>query len=82
MITVLINNPNRRTGIQKLVVKLINVDENGIWIEDQKLTDLALEDLGLAALPKVITVFYPFASIHAILANLPGFSLSESKFGV
>lgn len=82
VIALVLPNPNRPGGLQRLHVKLLNVEANGIWVEEQTLTERFLAKLDLPAFPKVITVFYPYAAIHAILGNLPGLSLSEKAFDV
>ena len=81
-ITLIIPNPNRPGGLQRDRVKLLNVDDAGIWIENQALTNDVLTALDLPAAQQVLTVFYPYAAIHAILVETPGLSLSEEAFGV
>lgn len=81
-VVILFPNPNRPSGVDRINVKLLSTDDNGIWVEDQTLTNRVLASMELPAAPALITVFYPYAAIHAILGNLPGLSLSEKAFGV
>jgi hypothetical protein len=81
-IILVIPNPNRSGGLQRESVKLLNVDDAGIWIENQALTNATLAALNLPATQQVLTAFYPYAAIHAILVETPGLSLSEKAFGV
>ena len=81
MIVLLLFDPNRAGGMEKRTVKLVSVENFGIWIEDQKLTDSVLDGLNLPAAPTRVMPFFPFSSIHAIFATVPGLSLSETAFG-
>ena len=75
--------PPSQTGgsFEKRTVKLLSVDDAGIWVEDQKMTNDVLESLDLHALPALLAPFLPYSSIHAIFVNVPGMSLSEKAFG-
>jgi hypothetical protein len=80
MVIILLPDPVLHT-LEKRHVKLVSVDAAGIWIEDQELTNAALERLAIPASPIRAAMFLPFASIHAIFVSAPGVSLSEKAFG-
>jgi hypothetical protein len=82
IVTVIFLNPAYRGGLQREKVKLLHVDDAGIWIENQTLTNEVLEAMNLPATDKVAVFFHPYAAIHAIFVSLPGTSLSEKAFGV
>ena len=50
-IVLLLFDPNQSGGLQKISVKLLTVDDGGIWVEDQELTNDVLEFLNLPAVP-------------------------------
>jgi hypothetical protein len=60
-VMLLLHEPNVRSGIDNVLVKLLNVDDGGIWIEDQGLANQTLADLDLPAMPAVIAIFYPLS---------------------
>ncbi len=80
-VVLLLFDPAQPGGLEKRTVKLLTVDDGGIWVEDQKLTNDVLGSLNLPAAPALVTPFFPYSSIHAIFANVPGLSLSEKAFG-
>jgi hypothetical protein len=80
-VILLLLDPTQPGGLEKRIVKLLTVDNAGIWIEDQKLTNDVLENLKLEAAPTQVTPFFPYSAIHAIFALVPGLSLSEKAFG-
>jgi hypothetical protein len=51
-------------------VKLLGVEECGIWIESQKFTDRFLEKLQVSSAPKSMAFFMPFAQISFIAASV------------
>lgn len=65
-----------------VLVKLIDVENGGIWIESQPKTDELLEFLGVSAAPKTPIFFLPFAQIAWLQSWLEIQSLSEKSFGV
>jgi len=69
-------------GLQRIKAKLSHVDDHGIWLENQQLTEDTLRKLDLAAAQHVMMFFYPYAAIHAIVISTPGLSLSETAFGM
>lgn len=81
-INLVITDAKSVRGLRALTVKLLNVDDGGIWVEDQNLMQSVLQELSLPAAPSSVAVFYTYAAIHAILATIPGLTLSEKAFGV
>jgi hypothetical protein len=71
-----------KDGLRRENVKLVTVDDAGIWVENQTLTNEVLERMNVPATEQVAVFFYPYAAIHAIYISLPGTSLSEKAFGV
>ena len=65
-----------------VLVKLIDAEPAGIWVENQKLTNHLLTLAGLPALPKTPLVFLPFSEIAAAIIFAGGTSLNEASFGV
>jgi hypothetical protein len=64
------------------VVKLIDVEAGGIWIESQKVTDHWLAELKIASSPKTLVWFLPYAKISWILGSEDYPALSEKALGV
>ena len=78
IITLILPNPNRQGGLQREAVKLLTVEDSGIWVENQTLTNETLQALQLPATEQVAAFFYPYE----ILVSIPGTSLSEKAFGI
>jgi hypothetical protein len=64
------------------VVKLLDVDDGGIWIEAQQLTERFLRDIGQQATLRSPVYFVPYAKISWIARFAGGPALSESSFGL
>lgn len=63
-------------------VKLHAIENGGIWIESQNLTDVMLSNIGASAAPKTLIYFVPFHQITFVWHALDVPSLSETKLGV
>ena len=64
------------------VVKLLNVETGGIWIESQKLTNHFLSEINVQQAPKTLVAFVPFQQIAWIFGSIDSPALSEKSFGV
>jgi hypothetical protein len=64
------------------VVKLIDVEAGGIWIESQKITDHWLAELKVASAPKTFVWFLPYAKLSWILGSEDYPALSEKALGL
>jgi hypothetical protein len=65
-----------------LELKLHGFDFGGIWVENQKLTDMVLEILNKAATPTTPVFFVPYSAIHFACTAVEGQSLSAGKLGL
>jgi hypothetical protein len=65
-----------------LQLKLHGVEQGGIWVENQELTDSILETVNEAALPVQPIFFVPYSSIAWAVAVIEGQSLSAEKLGL
>lgn len=64
------------------VVKLIDVETGGIWIESQDLTDHWLGQVKVATSPKTLVWFVPYAKISWIMGSEDYPALSEKALGL
>lgn len=64
------------------VVKLVDVDAGGIWIESQKTTDHWLAELKITSSPRTLVWFLPYAKISWILGSEDYPALSEKALGI
>jgi hypothetical protein len=80
-VILLLLDPTLPGHLEQITAKLLTVDDGGIWIENQQLTNDVLAKMKLPAAPQLLAMFLPYAAIHAIFANVPGLSLSEKAFG-
>lgn len=64
------------------VFKLHAVEPSGLWVENQKLTDRFLTQIGVASSPKALVLFLPFQQIDFVLGSVDAPGLSERAFGV
>ncbi len=64
-------------------VKLVGVENGGVWIESQSKTNELLELSGRASLPKTPVFFLPFATIAWISswAEVPAFAVKSFAAG-
>jgi hypothetical protein len=65
-----------------LTLKLHGFDDGGIWVENQKLTDMVLKILGESSLPNTPIFFVPYSSIRFAFVAVEGQSLSAEKLGL
>jgi hypothetical protein len=70
-------NPN-----QLQTLKLHGVEEGGIWVESNELTQLMLAKISRHASSKTPIFFVPFHQIQFLLHSTEQISLSEKAFGV
>jgi hypothetical protein len=63
------------TEMQK--VKLHLVEDSGIWIESQSLTDKILQSQKVTMAPKTLVFFVPWSQITFVLSSLDMPSISE-----
>jgi hypothetical protein len=63
-------------------VTIVGVENGGIWIESQTLTNFALQSLKIAASPKSLRWFVPYSGIALAMTGGGGPALDESAFGV
>jgi hypothetical protein len=68
------------TDLQKL--KLHGVENGGLWIESQELTNVFLSRVGAQTAPKTMVFFLPYHQISFVLGSLDVPSLSEKAYGV
>lgn len=63
-------------------LKLHAVEDAGIWVENQKLTNQILSVAGVSASPKTAIFFLPWQQIVTIVGSLDVPGLSEKQLGV
>ena len=63
-------------------LRLIGIEDGGIWVESQALSNLWLAKLGLPASPRTLVWFLPYHEIKIVMHSIEQTSLSESAFGV
>jgi hypothetical protein len=68
------------TLLQK--VTLLGVENGGIWVHSQELTNKMLSQLGHASAPTSMAFFYPYCEISFAMKNIPGIALNETAFGL
>ncbi len=64
------------------MVKLVAVDNGGIWIESQDATEHFLQQFKLTSAPKTPIWFLPFSQISWILGSEDYPSMSEKSLGL
>ena len=65
-----------------LQLKLHGIEQGGIWVENQELTDSVLETVNVTTLPMQPVFFVPYTSIVWAVAVIEGQSLSAEKLGL
>lgn len=63
--------------IQFQEVKLLAVEDAGVWVESQKFMNQLLQKVGVTMSPKTMVFFLPFSQIAFIAASLDSPSISE-----
>jgi hypothetical protein len=63
-------------------VKLIAVDDGGIWIESQDATESFMRQVKRTSLPKTLVYFLPYAQIAWIMGTEDYPSMSEKSLGL
>ena len=69
-----------KTKLQR--IKLLGVENGGLWIESQSVTEMALGISNAQAAPKTLVLFLPWHQITVILSSADYPSLSEIELGV
>ncbi len=64
------------------LVKLLSVENGGIWVESQDATDHYLAEAERQSAPKTLVWFLPFAQVAWIPGSTDYPALSEKGFGV
>ena len=67
-------------AMQKM--KLLAIEQSGIWVEHQKSTNLLLTKIGAQSSPKTLVFFLPWHEIRMIWGSLDAPSLNEKSFDV
>ena len=67
---------------QLLELKLEGVEQGGIWIQSQKLTDDLLRAMVRPSLEGTLVVFVPYSAIQYAVVLGEGVSLSAEKLGL
>jgi len=68
------------TKFQKVI--LHGVEDGGIWIESQSLTNQLLEKFSVAASPRTAIFFLPWHQVSLVMDSLDVPALSEKGLGV
>jgi hypothetical protein len=63
-------------------VKLLGVETGGIWVESQKLINMALRTSGQATAPQSPVFFFPYSEIRFGYVRVEVVALDERAFGV
>jgi hypothetical protein len=63
-------------------VKLLGVETGGIWVESQKLLNMALKTYGLATSETSLAFFFPYHEIRFGYVEIDGPALGEEALGV
>src|SRR6266567_3044195 len=71
VITLILPNPNHPNGLHREKVKLLTVEDAGLWIENQTLTNEVLDAMKLPVTKQLAVFFYRDAAIHAIFVTIP-----------
>jgi hypothetical protein len=61
-------------------VILHGVEQGGIWVESQNLTNDFLSQVGASTAPKTMIIFFPYHQISYVFGSVD--SSSEKSFGV
>ena len=64
------------------LVKLHAVDANGIWIENQEVSERMMSRMNLAASETTLVLFVPYAGVDYIVASINSLCLSERALGL
>ena len=64
------------TGVQ--MVRLLRVEENGLWIESPSIMETAMADTSMTMSPKTAIFFVPWPQLSYIIASRDVPSVSES----
>ncbi len=68
------------TKLQKVLLR--GVENGGIWIESQPLTNQILEKFGAATAPRTAIFFLPWHQVSFVMDSLDVPSLSEKGLGL
>lgn len=65
-----------------VLVRLLKVEESGIWVESQNFNETMLQKFGMAASATTLVLFVPFSAIEFIVSSVNSTVLSETAFGI
>ena len=68
-------------GGNMVLVRLLKVEESGIWVESQNFNETMLQKFGMAASATTLVLFVPFSGIEFIVSSVNSTVLSETAFG-
>ncbi|MDQ2950353.1 MAG: hypothetical protein M3Y27_31175 [Acidobacteriota bacterium] len=63
-------------------IKLVGVEDGGLWIQSQQIMTDLLRAAGVATSPRTLVIFLPFHEISAILCATDEVGLDEKAFGL
>ncbi len=66
----------------QMKMRVIGVDETGVWFKDEKSMLEIMREAGLATWPTSFGVFVPFAGIAYAVASLDEVALDEKALGL
>ena len=69
-------------GENMVLVRLLRVEESGIWVESQNFNETMLQKFGMAASATTLVLFVPFSGIEFIVSSVNSMVLSETAFGI
>ncbi|MCU1284047.1 MAG: hypothetical protein JWO13_397 [Acidobacteriales bacterium] len=67
---------------ESILVKLLQVEPAGVWIESQDFTDKMMEQLGTSSSRTTLILFVPFHNVDYIVSSIDTVSLSETSYGL
>jgi hypothetical protein len=64
------------------MVRIVKVETSGLWIESQKMTDLALQTVKVSVAQNTPVIFVPWHGVTFLISAIDKVSLSEQGLGV
>jgi hypothetical protein len=71
----------RFNGNTVVYCKLLGVEESGVWVESQTVTNMLLQALKAQTAPKSLVWFFPYHEISFAAASTDAPALNEKSFG-
>lgn len=81
-VVMFLNQPLIEQEKPVICTRLVDVDDNGIWIEGRDLANFLHEEVQRGIIPKTPLFFVPFAQVGWILGSAGYPSLSEKALGL